>query len=96
MPYASKTNFVATNVTESSSPTAQILNGDMSEYIPLEGQAQIDKIKEYTQDDEKLGNFAKNILTQINSVDNLLLKRLASFYQNIAAGNATNEDFLII
>jgi hypothetical protein len=96
MPYASKTNFVATNVTAPSSPSAQILNGDMSEYVPLEGQAQIDKIKEYTQDDEKLGSFAKNILTQVNSVDNLLLKRLASFYQNIAAGNTSNENLLII
>jgi len=95
MPHASKTNFVATDVA-ASTPNAQILSGDMSEYVPLEGQAQIDKMKEYAQDDATLGSFAKNILTQINSVDNLLLKRLASFYQNIAAGNAINENLLII
>lgn len=95
MPYAAALNKTASNL-QTDPTTTTMLEGELTELLPLEGQAQVDAIKAAGNADKDLGNMAINTLSKLQNVDNMILKRLATFYQNIAAGNSAAASQLTV
>tara|TARA_Y100000310_G_scaffold61181_1_gene56481 strand:+ start:980 stop:1273 length:294 start_codon:yes stop_codon:yes gene_type:complete len=95
MPHADRSGAnKAASGSDAEITTASILSGDIA--IGYEtGDAQVEAVKAAGYEDTKLGHMAFNTLNQLNSVDNMLMKRLATFYETLAAGNSVTEEQLL-